>query len=167
MDRLKGLDMKRRINRDTITALLLLVLCGVLFHQTFNIRKVPFSEMGSEVWPRFVLLLMAVLAVIYLFQSMTTPAPQRAPFSFKAWLGAYRNPLICFGMFFVFLLALPWLGMLVAGVLFVFVTQTILGGAGHRRWIVHALVALVSVGGMWLLFTYALGVVLPRGELFS
>lgn len=159
--------MKKRFNRDTITALLLLVMCGVLFQQTFNIRKVPFSEMGSEVWPRFVLLLMAVLALIYLFQSMANPPPQKGPFSLKAWLAAYRNPLICFGMFFVFLLALPWLGMLVAGILFVGVTQTILGGADTRRVLTHALVSVVSVGGMWLLFTHALGVVLPRGTLFG
>lgn len=158
--------MSKRINRDTITALLLLVLCGVLFHQTFNIRKVPFSEMGSEVWPRFVLLLLAVLAVIYLFQSMASPPPEREPFHLNRWLKTYQNPLICFGMFLLFLIALPWLGMLVAGILFVLVTQTILGGAEPRRLLVHGLVSVVSVGGMWLLFTFALGVVLPRGELF-
>jgi putative tricarboxylic transport membrane protein len=158
--------MSKRINRDTITALLLLVLCGVLFHQTFNIRKVPFSEMGSEVWPRFVLLLMAFLAVIYLFRSIAVPPPEKADFSVSRWLKTYQNPLICFGMFLVFLLVLPWLGMLVAGILFVFVTQTILGGATPRHLIVHALVSVGAVGGMWMLFTYALGVVLPRGEFF-
>lgn len=159
--------MSKRFNRDTITALLLLVMCGVLFHQTFSIRKVPFSEMGSEVWPRFVLLLMAVLAVIYLFRSLVTPPVSKAPFSLSGWFKTYRNPLICFAMFLVFLLALPWLGMLVAGILFVFITQSILGGNSPRRWFVHAVVSIVSVGGMWLVFTYALGVVLPRGELFA
>jgi len=158
--------MSKRINRDTITALLLLVLCGVLFHQTFNIREVPFSEMGSEVWPRFVLLLMAFLGLIYLFRSMAVPPPEKAPFSLGQWLKTYRNPLICFAMFFAFLLILPWLGMLVSGILFVFITQTILGGATPRHLIVHALVSVGAVGGMWMLFTYALGVVLPRGEFF-
>ena len=159
--------MSKRLNREVITALLLLVMCGVLFHQTFNIRKVPFSEMGSEVWPRFVLLLMAVLAVIHLFRSLVTPPPPQEPFSLARWFATYRNPLICFAMFLVFLLALPWLGMLVAGILFVFVTQGILGGVSPRRLLVHAAVSIASVGGMWLVFTYALGVVLPRGELFS
>ena len=158
--------MSKRFNRDSITALLLLVLCGVLFHQTFKIRKVPFSEMGSEVWPRFVLLALAVLAVIYLFQSMVSPPDKGEPFSLGRWLKTYQNPLSCFGMFLVFLLALPWLGMLLAGILFVFITQTILGGAEPRRLLVHGVVSVVSVGGMWLLFTYALGVVLPRGEFF-
>lgn len=157
----------KRINRDSITAVLLLLLCGIFFEQTFHIREVPFSEMGSEVWPRFVLILLAILSVIYLLQSMASPPPQGEPFSLSRWLKTYQNPIICFVMFTIFLLALPYLGMLVAGILFVFVTQTILGGWSLRRITMHAVVSVFSVGGMWALFTYALGVVLPRGELFS
>lgn len=156
-----------KFNRDTITALLLLVLCGVLFWQTFYIREVPFSQVGSEVWPRFVLLLLTILSVIYLFRSMTEQPSQIEPFSFEGWLRKYRNPLICFAMFFVFLLALPYLGMLVAGILFVFITQSILGGWQPSQLAKHAVISILSVGGMWAVFTFALGVLLPAGEFFQ
>jgi len=155
-----------KLNRDAIIAILLLMLCGVLFWQTFNIREVPFSQVGSEVWPRFVLLLMAVLSVVYLFKSLSEPRPASEPFSLRSWLKAYRNPIICFVMFFIFLLALPYLGMLLAGILFVFITQTLIGGASPRRLVTHALVSVLAVGGMWSIFTYALRVILPGGELF-
>lgn len=155
-----------RLNRDTVIAVLLLILCGVLFWQTFNIREVPFSQVGSEVWPRIVLLLLAILSVIYLFRSMAEPRPQTETFSLRDWLLTYRNPIICFVMFFVFMLALPYLGMLVAGILFVFITQTLIGGASPRRLAIHAIVSVISVGGMWAIFTYALRVILPAGELF-
>jgi len=155
-----------RINRDAVIAILLLLLCGVLFWQTFYIREVPFSQVGSEVWPRVVLILLTLLSAAYLFKSLTEPRPASEPFTLKGWLKAYRNPIICFAMFFVFLLALPWLGMLVAGILFVFITQTLIGGASPRRLITHALVAVFAVGGMWSIFTYALRVILPAGELF-
>ena len=156
-----------KFNRDTITASLLLVLCGVLFWQTFHIRKVPFSQVGSEVWPRFVLILLTLLCLIYLFKSITEPPPKGEPFNLSKWLTTYKNPLICFAMFFVFLLILPYAGMLLAGILFVFCTQTILGGASPRRLVVHAAVSVLAVGGMWAVFTYALGVILPPGELFQ
>jgi len=155
-----------RLNRDSITAILLLFLSGVLFWQTFFIREVPFSQMGSEVWPRFILVLLTVFSVIYFFRSLVEPPPKGDPFSFKRWLKAYQNPLICFFMFLVFLIALPYLGMLVSGILFVFITQSIIGGATPKRLLMHAMVSVLAVGGMWAIFTFALRVVLPAGELF-
>ncbi|AWB35479.1 tripartite tricarboxylate transporter TctB family protein [Orrella marina] len=157
----------KRLHRDSVIAVLLLLLCGIFFWQTFYIREVPFSEMGSEVWPRFVLILLFVLSIIYLLQSLANPPPESGPFSLAAWLRAYRNPIICFVMFAVFLFTLPYLGMLAAGILFVFVTQTLIGGASPRRLAMHAVISVVSVGGMWAIFTFALGVVLPRGEFFG
>jgi hypothetical protein len=159
------IDMTK-LNRDAVIAVLLLILCGVLFWQTFNIREVPFSQVGSEVWPRIVLILLTVLSVIYLFKSLSDPRPASAPFNLQNWLSTYKNPLICFAMFFVFLLALPYLGMLLAGILFVFITQTLIGGASPRRLVTHAMVSVLAVGGMWMIFTYALRVILPAGELF-
>lgn len=156
----------KRLNRDAITALLLLVLCGVLFWTTFSIREVPFSEMGSEVWPRFILILLFVLSVVYLFRSVTLPQPETASFSLARWFKTYQNALICFAMFLVFLLSLPYLGMLVAGILFVFITQSIIGGFSPRQLLFHAVVSVLAVGGMWSIFTFALRVVLPAGDLF-
>jgi len=118
----------KRLNRDTVTAVLLLLFCGLLFQQTFFVRKVPFSIMGSEVWPRVVLTALFILLLIYLFKSLITPpknALEKRPL--KVWLEMYRNPLWCFGMFFLFLISLPYFGMLLSGILFVFITQTIIG----------------------------------------
>jgi putative tricarboxylic transport membrane protein len=155
-----------RLNRDAITASSLLVLCGVLFWQTFHIREVPFSQVGSEVWPRVILLMLTVLSVIYLFRSLSEPVPTKQSVGWNQWLKSYRNPLVCFGMFLLFLFALPWLGMLVAGILFVFITQSIIGGANPRQLAMHAVISILSVGGMWAIFKYALGTHLPPGELF-
>lgn len=157
----------KRFHRDSIIAILLLLICGLFFWQTFNIRKVPFSEMGSEVWPRVVLVLLFVLSLIYLLQSLANPPPEREPFSLQRWFRTYQNPIICFVLFALFVYALPYLGMLTAGVLFVFITQGFLGGWSPRQLVVHAVVSAIAVGGMWAIFTFALGVVLPRGEIFG
>lgn len=157
----------KRLNRDTVTAVLLLLFCGLLFQQTFFVRKVPFSIMGSEVWPRVILIALFILLLIYLFKSLITP-PKNATEkrSLKVWLEMYRNPMLCFGMFFLFLLALPYVGILIGGILFVFITQTLIGSRDKRSLILHALVSVGAVGGMWAVFRFGLGVVMPTGSLF-
>ena len=82
-------------------------------------------------------------------------------------LRKYRNPLWCYGLFLAFLLTLDYLGMLIGGVLFVFCLLTAVGGASKRNLIVHALIAVIMIGAMWALFTYALGVIFPQGEIFT
>ena len=157
----------KRLNRDTVTAVVLLLFCGLLFRQTFFVRKVPFSIMGSEVWPRFILSVLFVLLVIYLFRSLAKPpSTSLSGRPLKVWIEMYRNPLWCFGMFFLFLIILPYLGMLLSGILFVFVTQTIIGSRDKRSIILHALVSVGAVGGMWAIFRFGLGVVMPAGSLF-
>ncbi|KZD08149.1 tripartite tricarboxylate transporter TctB family protein [Oceanibaculum pacificum] len=157
-----------RLNRDTITAIVLLLVCGACFWQTFYIREIPFSTMGSEVWPRFALAMMFVLVSIYLVQSIASPPPrvEGERRSVRAWVSSYSSALWCFGMFFLFVLVMPYLGMLLSGILFVFVTQTVIGRRDPRSLAIHLVVALVAVGGMWAIFRYGLGVALPVGSLF-
>ena len=51
--------------------------------------------------------------------------------------------------------------------LFVFLLLNALGGWSPRLLLVHAAIAVVSVGGVWSVFNYGLGVLLPAGELFN
>jgi hypothetical protein len=162
------------LNRDTILASLLLVGCGVLMSATFEIREPDYGQLSPATWPRVIVAILALLSLIYLVQSVRhgpdTGAPiggvERSP-GIAGFFGYWRNVFICFTLFFAYLYTLPWLGMLVGGMLFVFFLLNALGGWSPRLLITHALIALVSVGGMWTLFTYGLGVLLPGGELFS
>ena len=70
-------------------------------------------------------------------------------------------------MFFAFLISLPVLGMLIGGVSFVFLLLTALGGWAPKQLVVHAVVAVGTIGSMWSLFTFGLGVMLPVGEIFN
>jgi hypothetical protein len=102
-----------------------------------------------------------------LFKSLITPPKdsiEKRPL--KVWLDMYRNPLLCFGMFFLFLISLPYFGMLISGILFVFITQTLIGSHDKRSLILHAIVSVGAVGGMWAIFRFGLGVVMPAGSLF-
>lgn len=163
-----------KINRDTVIAVFLLLGCGVLMTATFQIREPDYGQLSPATWPRILVILMAILSFIYLIQSVrrgpddatTGETITREP-GIAGFFAYWRNVLFSFAFFGLYLLVLPALGMLVGGVLFVFLLLNALGGWSPRLLALHAAIALVSVGGMWLLFTYGLGVLLPSGDLFS
>jgi hypothetical protein len=163
-----------RLNRDTYVAIVLLLACGVMFWASFDIRQPDYGTLPPSTWPRVILALLALLSLIYLFQSLrarpeTNGEPEdseREP-GLRGWFAYWRNPIVCFVMFFLYLLTLPVLGMLIGSVAFVFVLMGMLGGWSGRRVLVHAVVALCTVGAMWLLFTFGLGVMLPPGMIFN
>ena len=158
-----------RLNRDAYVAIVLLLLCGVFFAASFDIREIDYGILMPAAWPRAILIALSVLSIVYLVQSLRRGAPEEAtePVTLRGLVSKYRNPLWCYGLFLLFLLTLDYLGMLIGGVMFVFCLLTAIGGATKRNLVVHAIIAVVMVGAMWALFTYALGVIFPQGEIIS
>lgn len=153
------------LNRDTICAILFLMICGGLYYSSLDIREPDYGQLSPATWPRVIIGVMGFLSMVFLFQSLTkgpdTPNPD-APKGFSEFLSYWRNVIWCFVLFGVYLLAMPYVGILVGGLSFVFLLLTALGGP--RASLLHAVIAIVSVGGMWSLFTFALRVNLPRGS---
>ena len=149
-----------RLNRDTVVAIILLVACGVFFWASFDIRQPNYGVLMPSTWPRVVLGALTLLSFILLVQSLRAGAdeagPERSP-GFMGFIAYWRNPLICFAMFFAFLITLPVLGMLIGGICFVFSLMTLLGGWAPKQLVVHAVVAVVAIGSMWSLFTFRPG----------
>ena len=162
-----------RVSRDVVIAILLLVFCGVFFWASFDIRQPDYGTLMPSTWPRVIIALLALLSLIYLVQSLKNgidEADQRdvpAEPGVRAWFGHWKNPLWCFGLFFVYLVLMPVLGMLIGGIGFVFILLGVLGGWQRQTLPLHAAVAVIAVGGMWSLFTYGLGVILPSGIIFN
>ena len=162
-----------RLNRDAVIAIVLLVFCGVFFWATFDIRQPDYGVLMPSTWPRVVLGVLSFLSVIYLVQSLRQGSEEMEPEDtarepgIRGWVLYWRNPLWCFGLFFVYLATLPVLGMLIGGVSFVFVLLNVLGGWDRKNLMLHAAVALVAIGGMWSLFTFGLGVLLPPGMILG
>lgn len=159
----------RPLNPNIVIALLLLVVCGVMFYDTFLYKLVPGAIIGSKIWPRIVTIALAILSAIYLVQSLRAEpvATERdgAQFNFSAWLKTNRNVIGCFVLYGLFLISLEWLGMLIGGIVFVFVTLCFIGGTERRSLAANAAVAIITIGSMWSIFTFALGVILPPGEI--
>ncbi len=155
----------RRLSLDTMVATALLIMGGVLFWDTFQWRRTPYATMASSVWPRFVLVVFFVLCTIYLIRSLYKGPAGKTRRTFLEWVAYYRNPMACYGLFFLFLVTLPYFGILIGGILFVWAVQAVVGERTARAQLRHAAIAIASVGAMWLIFTYAIGVILPESSL--
>jgi len=157
-----------RVNRDVYIALILFVIWGIFFWQTLLVKDMGYATIGSGVWPQVILVALFLLTGGYLFQSLRG-GPDEAVDNggFRGWLGRYRNALWCYVLFFLFLFTLDYLGMLIGGILFVFLALTVLGGWNPRRLGINAAVAVVSISVMWGIFTFGLRVMLPAGEILN
>ena len=143
-----------------------MVLSATLFVETFGMQRVHMSIIGAKLWPRVVVVLLFFLSTLYFIQSIRTKRPPPGvPFSLKLWLVENRNVIGCFAIYGLFLVTLPYFGMLLGGSLFVFAVLTLIGKRDLRAHLIHAVVAVVTIGGMWAVFRFGLGVILPEGEL--
>lgn len=163
------------LSRDTIVSILLLLFCGFLIWAAFQIRDPQFGELSPAAWPKAVSFVLTAFCLIYFVQSViadkagsaesVTRDPDRKG-GLIGWFQYYFNPIACFAIYFLFLLTLPFFGTLIGGTLLVFALLSLLGGIRPSQVVLHAVIAMISVGAMWSLFTFGLRVLLPRGEIF-
>ena len=154
-----------KLNQDTITAICLLLICGIFFADTFRMDPAMFGQMPATLWPRMILAPLAGMSLMLLVRAQLAEADSAPRRSFSDWFTYYKNPIVCFLLFFLFLISMPILGMLLGGLSYVFLTLSYLGGWTRKKMIQHALVTLICVVGMWAIFTQLLGVFLPEGIL--
>ena len=159
--------MQPRINRDSVSAVFLLLFCGVFFAASFEIEATNYGTLQSSVWPQIILGALSVFSLLLLTQALRRPPGAGEGGGLLDWLRRYRNPLICYALFLGFLVSLPILGMLLGGIFFVLLMLTILGGGKPAQLPLHLGVSVISVGAMWAIFTYALGVFLPGGIILN
>ncbi|WP_339855297.1 tripartite tricarboxylate transporter TctB family protein [uncultured Nisaea sp.] len=157
-----------RLNRDTLVSLLLLVFCGVMISASLEIEDTSYGTMQSSVWPQAVLGILTVFCLAMFGQSVLKPAVAKPESSAASGgIGRYRNAITVYILFFLFLVTMPYLGMLLGGVGFVFLALTLLGEPELKRVPLHLAIAVGMVGLMWTIFTFGLGVLLPDGELLQ
>ena len=58
------------LNRDSVVAIILLFVCGILFYSSFDIRQPDYGVLMPSTWPRIIIVVLALLSSIYLIQSL-------------------------------------------------------------------------------------------------
>jgi putative tricarboxylic transport membrane protein len=156
------------INKDTIVAIFLLLFCGIMINNSFEIEDPGYQGMKASFWPTVILCLLSVMCLVMLIKSVVYKTDNNldaidentSNIFFK-----FKNALICFFMFVLFLTFLDYLGMLIGGILFVFGLLTLLGGTSLKKLFNHFIISIITIGIMLSIFTFGLKVILPEGEL--
>ena len=87
----------KRLNRDSIIAIALLLFCGVFFWASFDIRTPNYGVLKPSTWPRVIIGIMSFLSLIYLIQSLkgnpniaTAGKSDREP-GFRGWVDSWPS----------------------------------------------------------------------------
>jgi len=151
------------VSRDGIAGLAVLAASLVLFALTLDLKDSPMVPVGPGFYPRIVLALTAALSLGLVIADVLghrkpAPGPPRATLNY---------PLVglCFGVFALYALALPWIGFRLATLLFVGGTNALLDPPrGAKGWSRVLLLAFITTLASWLVFEHWLSVLLPRGR---
>jgi|SRR5690625_214338 len=114
-------------------------------------------DIGPNIYPRILLVLMALLSVVVIIQEFKLPSK---PVSYKGWLRVFSMVVITT----LYIAAIPAIGFVLATIPYLILVPLL---AGYRRYGVIISVSLIYTVGVWLLFERVLFIILPQSPWFS
>ncbi len=151
------------MSRDGIAGLVVLAASLVLFALTLDLKGNPMVPVGPGFYPRIVLAVTALLSLglvlgEVLNRKRKTEDQPRQQFN-------YPLVAINFGVFGLYVAALPGLGFRVATFFYVVAANALLARPRSAKgWGVAVILGLVTAFATWLVFERELSVLLPRGR---
>jgi putative tricarboxylic transport membrane protein len=151
------------VSRDGYAGLAVLAASLVLFALTLGLKGSPMVPVGPGFYPRIVLGVTALLSLgLVIGDLLSRKKPLGEPP--KQHLN-YRLVALNFGVFGLYVAALPGLGFRVATFLYVVAANALLARPrGARGWGGAILLGFATMLVTWLVFERELSVLLPRGR---
>jgi hypothetical protein len=143
--------------QDRLLGLIVLLVAGFLFVETFNFKTVDWDPLGLPFWPRVLLALLAVLGIYLVIRGSLDQGPFQ-PLEWRAF--------VVLGGALAYVLAIDIVGYLIATPLYLILFHLALGGISRRHLIEAVIVALIATGLIWYVFQDMLSVQFPEGVLF-
>lgn len=154
---------------DRLVGLLLLGSCGFLYWQTTFIRRptfAAFESLGSETFPRAVLVLLALFSVVLVLRGGGSLVPRLDRARLRAFLDRYRLPLVTLGLFVAYIFAIERVGWLASTLVFLVALQVVLRPRRGRELAYVVVGSAAFAVAVAQVFERVLRVILPRGTLF-
>ena len=134
---------------------------------SFALPPAPYGTMGPALFPRVLLIALFPLCAALFVKSLlndlrSKPEAMRA---FTEWFYIYRNVLASYALFFIFVLAIPWAGYMVSGLVFLLFMQVALGPKSWAKVPQFFAVTIGVLAGVYFIFRVVLLVLLPEGEI--
>jgi len=148
------------LSRDGWGGLAVLAASLLLFWGTLGLKDNPLVPIGPGFYPRIVIGVTALFALILLVADWFSPAT--APSSGSL---SYGLVAAMFGLFGLYVGAMPYLGFRVSTLVYIAATNWLLDPPRHPKgWLRLGLVAVVATVVVYVLFERYLLVLLPRGR---
>lgn len=158
--------MPMTINRDIVTGSLTLALGAVIFVASFGVKDFAATGVGAGFMPRLAAMLFALLGSVLLLETWRS---RRAVGAAKAdrraapRSGGLGPVLLSACLMAAYVGLLNVLGFVVASALYVFCQTLILAKRAPRRYVLFAVIAVVTSVAAYNLFVRAFQVMLPTG----
>lgn len=150
------------MSNDRSLSVVLLVFCSIMYFETFSFaEKTEFQTIGPTVFPRAIIIFIAVLAVINLLMTFKKKTEKRQ-FNRDEFILNYGKVIAVFALFAVYVIALSLAGFIPATLLFLIVGQALLMGFKKPKIIIsNLLVSFISTFTVHIIFTNFLAIWLP------
>jgi putative tricarboxylic transport membrane protein len=149
-----------KLSRDGWAGLVVVAASLLLFALTLDLKPNPLVPIGPGFYPRIVLGITALLAVVLVAIDVFGKARPR-PLA-KA---NYAAVILHFAVFGLYVAALPWLGFRIATFAYVAATNALLDfPKAGKGWIRVVVLALAATLATYFAFEHYLSVLLPRGR---
>ena len=152
------------IGRDGWAGLVVLTLCAILYWLTLDLKGNPLVPIGPAFYPRIVIGVAALFAVLLVIEDALA-GRTRAAGTAAAARPNYGLVALEFGVFGLYVVALPYLGFRVATFLYVVAAAAPLARPrGALGWGKILLLAALTAGLTYFIFERYLTVLMPRGR---
>ncbi len=145
---------------DIVLSLILMALSGAMF---FSAGKLPEVEgaIGAGAWPRFLSVVLFLLAVLLLIPALLNRSSGENPFDVRS--PGFRRVLIGAGILAAYCILLKFLGFMIASA---FMIPGIMRLMGEKRpWMLAVLTAAV-LAAIYVIFAVMLRLPMLQGSLF-
>ena len=144
-------------SQDRLVGLIVLLVAGFLFVETFNFKTVNWDPLGLPFWPRVLLALLAVVGVYLVIRGSLDQGPFQ-PLEWRAF--------VVLGGALAYVLAIDIVGYLIATPAYLILFHLALGGFSKRHLAEAVTMALIGTGLIYYVFQDMLYVQFPEGVLF-
>lgn len=143
-----------------------IALGAAIYAASFGIRDFAAVGVGATFFPRLASIGFVILGAILTVQAIKVPsavATTTEPSESTSSSKKNYSVLYSMGLFIVYLALIETLGYIVCSALYIFTQTLILKPRSQKRYILYAIIAVISSLTTYLLFVRVFGIMMPTG----
>ena len=159
------------MKQDKVLGLILLLFSAFMYYQAEQLPEAMFGALGADVFPKLLFILLALGGlglIIQAFRKERKLAREGRKLEKKPGPGLahYKNVIIGFGFFLVYVALMYYVGYVIAALVFLPGFMWILGPKTKKSALIIGAVTLGLTFSLQYLFLNLLKVYLPEGSIF-